>query len=168
MARKVIPSSLLVTVDRLARARAWGRVTRAGVAFDYSWATQDTASLHRFREGVPPEPPPLPGGVTTVLRTIFNAPLWMWVVGLLIAVTAGVLLLRLLWRRRQDIRVWLTTRSRLGKIAVAHVPAIEELLQRGLVQAPRFIPHFLDNDAMEERVAALRGAKGLAAITTGA
>jgi len=56
----------------------------------------------------------------------------------------------------------------LGKIAVAHVPAIEELLQRGLVQAPRFIPHFLDNDAMEERVAALRGAKGLAAITTGA
>lgn len=50
MARGVIPSSLLVTVDRLARARAWGRVTRAGVAFDYSWATQDTASFLLIRE----------------------------------------------------------------------------------------------------------------------
>ena len=50
MARRVIPSSLLVSVDRLARMRAWGRVTRAGVAFDYSWATQDTASFLLIRE----------------------------------------------------------------------------------------------------------------------
>ena len=28
----------------------------------------------------------------------------------------------------------------LGKIAAAHVPAIEELLQRGLVHAPLFTP----------------------------
>ena len=55
----------------------------------------------------------------------------------------------------------------LGKIAVAHVPAIEELLQRGLVQAPRFTPLFLTEDGIQERVAALRGAKGLAAIVTG-
>ena len=54
----------------------------------------------------------------------------------------------------------------LGKIAVAHVPAIEELLQRGLVQAPRFTPLFLTGDGVEERVSALRGAKGLAAIVT--
>jgi uncharacterized protein (TIGR02421 family) len=52
----------------------------------------------------------------------------------------------------------------LGKIAVAHVPAIEELLQRGLVQAPRFTPLFLVGDGVEQRVAALHGAKGLSAI----
>jgi hypothetical protein len=50
MARRVIPSSLLVGLDRLARCRAWGRVTRAGVAFDYSWATQETASFLLIRE----------------------------------------------------------------------------------------------------------------------
>src|SRR5438132_12538006 len=50
MARRVIPSSLLVTVDRLARCRAWGRVTAGGVAFDYSWATQETASFLLIRE----------------------------------------------------------------------------------------------------------------------
>ncbi len=50
MARRVIPSSLLVSIDRLAKCRAWGRVTRAGVAFDYSWATQDTASFLLIRE----------------------------------------------------------------------------------------------------------------------
>ena len=56
----------------------------------------------------------------------------------------------------------------LGKIAVAHVPAIEELLLRGLVQAPRFMPLFLAADGVGERVAALRGSKGLSAIVSGA
>lgn len=50
MARNVIPSSLLVSVDRLAKCRAWGRITRAGVAFDYSWATNETASFLLIRE----------------------------------------------------------------------------------------------------------------------
>lgn len=50
MARGVIPSSLLVTVERLARCRSWGRVTQAGVAFDYSWATNETASFLLIRE----------------------------------------------------------------------------------------------------------------------
>lgn len=50
MARRVIPSSLPVTLERLAKCRAWGRVTRAGVAFDYSWATQDAASFLLIRE----------------------------------------------------------------------------------------------------------------------
>ena len=34
----------------------------------------------------------------------------------------------------------------LGKIAPGHVPAIEELLQRGLVQPPLFKPEFLQRD----------------------
>ncbi len=50
MARRVIPSSLVVELERLAKCRAWGRVTRAGVAFDYSWATEDTASFLLIRE----------------------------------------------------------------------------------------------------------------------
>lgn len=50
MARGVIPSSLFITLDRLAKCRAWGRVTKAGVAFDYSWATNDTASFLLIRE----------------------------------------------------------------------------------------------------------------------
>ena len=50
MARGVIPSSLLITLDRLAKCRASGRVTKIGVAFDYSWATEDTASFLLIRE----------------------------------------------------------------------------------------------------------------------
>ena len=50
MARRVIPSSLQIGLDRLAKCRAWGRVTKAGVVFDYSWATQDTASFLLIRE----------------------------------------------------------------------------------------------------------------------
>ena len=50
MARGVIPSSLVIGLDRLAKCRAWGRVTKAGVAFDYSWATQDAASFLLIRE----------------------------------------------------------------------------------------------------------------------
>ncbi len=79
---------------------------------------QDSASLHRFREGVPPAPPPIPGGVTTVLRAVLNAPLWMWVVAVLIGVAAAVVMLRLLWTRRRAIRDWLVTRSRGVKLAL--------------------------------------------------
>lgn len=44
----------------------------------------------------------------------------------------------------------------LGKIAESQVPAIEELLQRGLVQPPRFTPLFLDEDDCSKRIARLR------------
>jgi uncharacterized protein (TIGR02421 family) len=54
----------------------------------------------------------------------------------------------------------------LGKIADVHAPAIKELLQRGLVHAPRFTPLFLSNPAAQERVAQLR-ANGLSDIVTG-
>lgn len=55
----------------------------------------------------------------------------------------------------------------LGKIAIAHVPAIEELLQRGVVQAPRFTPLFMTEDGAQERIAAVRGAKRLSTIVAG-
>ena len=56
----------------------------------------------------------------------------------------------------------------LGKIAPHHAPAIEELLQRGLVQAPRFIPLVLARDAAKQRIAALREADSLEDVLAGA
>ncbi len=44
----------------------------------------------------------------------------------------------------------------LGKIAPRHVPAIEELLQRGLLHAPLFVPDFLETDEAKHRIARLR------------
>jgi hypothetical protein len=56
----------------------------------------------------------------------------------------------------------------LGKIAVGHAPAIEELLQRGLVQAPRFIPLFLSDEGARERIGALREAGSFDHLLSGA
>jgi hypothetical protein len=44
----------------------------------------------------------------------------------------------------------------LGKIAPDHAPAIEELLLRGLVHAPAFIPEFLARPDTRDRIARLR------------
>ena len=44
----------------------------------------------------------------------------------------------------------------IGKIAPQHVPAIEELLDRGLVRPPRFIPFFMTDDGARARMAHLR------------
>lgn len=54
----------------------------------------------------------------------------------------------------------------LGKIDTRHAPAIQELLQRGLVHAPRFTPLFLDDPATRDRISQLRN-QGLSAIITG-
>ena len=56
----------------------------------------------------------------------------------------------------------------LGKIAPGHVPAIEELLLRGLVRAPRFIPLFLADDGARQRMAGLRRTGTLHDILAGA
>jgi uncharacterized protein (TIGR02421 family) len=48
----------------------------------------------------------------------------------------------------------------LGKIAPRHVPAIEELLLRGLVRAPLFTPLFLEQDGPKARIARLRQTAG--------
>ncbi len=47
----------------------------------------------------------------------------------------------------------------LGKIALSHVSAIEELLQRALVRPPLFKPLFLENEMATKRIAGLRQAK---------
>ena len=55
----------------------------------------------------------------------------------------------------------------LGKIAVGHIPAVEELLQRRLAKAPRFRPHFFDSPESRERIAGLRKSKSLHNIFDG-
>ena len=82
---------------------------------------QDSASLQRFKEGVPPKPPPIPGLVESVLQATFNAPLWMWLVGLLLILIAAAATIRLLWIRRRVIREWVVTRNRGVKLAVGGV-----------------------------------------------
>jgi len=44
----------------------------------------------------------------------------------------------------------------LGKIAPSHLPAVEELLQRGLLQPPVFRPDFLESPDTRARIARLR------------
>ena len=85
---------------------------------------QDSASLQRFREGIPPEPPPIPGGATPVLQALFNAPAWMWVLGVLLVVGAAVFLGRLLWVHRKRIGTWLATRRRPIQLGLAGVLAL--------------------------------------------
>lgn len=62
---------------------------------------------------------PLPGGVATLVRLVFNLPPWMQIAGLVVGLTAAVTVLALLWRRRLEIRMWLVTRRRAVKIALA-------------------------------------------------
>lgn len=49
----------------------------------------------------------------------------------------------------------------LGKIARGDVPAIEELLQRGLVHAPTFLPSYLDRPDAKSRIGRLTSNVGL-------
>jgi uncharacterized protein (TIGR02421 family) len=49
----------------------------------------------------------------------------------------------------------------LGKIAGDDVPAMEELLQRGLVHAPRFLPEYLDRPQVQQRIQRLKTGIGL-------
>ncbi len=102
----------------------------------------DSASFHRFREGVPAEPPPIPGGVMTVLRAIFNAPTWAWVVGIVVGLTVGIWLALFLWRRRSAIGHWLTTRDRGVKIAMSTgAVLVLALLFRGGQVSWNFMQH---------------------------
>ena len=56
----------------------------------------------------------------------------------------------------------------LGKIAARHAPAIEELLHRGLIKAPRFIPLFLSSNGAQDRIAQLRRMESLEHLLSGA
>ena len=48
----------------------------------------------------------------------------------------------------------------VGKIAVDHIPIIEELQHRGVLQAAALTPRYLIDGAAAERLARLRGSRG--------
>lgn len=48
----------------------------------------------------------------------------------------------------------------VGKIAVDHIPIIEELQHRGVLRAATLTPSYLTDDAAAERLARLRGSRG--------
>jgi uncharacterized protein (TIGR02421 family) len=49
----------------------------------------------------------------------------------------------------------------LGKISHTDVPAIEELLQRGLVHAPKFLPAYLQRPKVQQRIHELKKGPGI-------
>lgn len=48
----------------------------------------------------------------------------------------------------------------VGKIALDHIPAIEELLNEGILQPPRIVPHWLQLDDIDERLDRVRRMDG--------
>src|SRR6266540_1787137 len=72
-----------------------------------------------------PAPPPsavespLPGGVATVVRFLFNLPAWLQITGFILGVLAALALLWVVWRRRQPIAAWVVTRPRNVRIGLA-------------------------------------------------
>ncbi|MGZ9247796.1 MAG: hypothetical protein ACXW61_18570, partial [Gemmatirosa sp.] len=68
---------------------------------------------------------PLPGGIDSVARWLFNLPQWLQIAGFVLGVVAALAVAVVLWRRRREILAWLGTRSRAWKIAyVAAASAI--------------------------------------------
>ena len=75
--------------------------------------------------------PPLPGGVAAVVRAMFGAPTWMWLVAGTIAAAAGAVLLRTLWKRRASIKAWVVSRPRGVRIALFAGVAVLALCAAG-------------------------------------
>ena len=66
-------------------------------------------------------PPPLPGGVAALVRFFFNLPSWLQISGAVLGVVLAVVVLVVLWRRRQRVVTWVQTRPRNIRIALIAV-----------------------------------------------
>jgi nitrate/TMAO reductase-like tetraheme cytochrome c subunit len=62
---------------------------------------------------------PLPGGIATVVRFLFGVPQWIQIAGFILGVIVAAIVLVYLWRRRGPIWLWVTTRRRQIKVAMA-------------------------------------------------
>ena len=91
------------------------------------------------------EHPPLPGGIAAVVRWFFQVPQWIQIGGAILAAVVAIALVVVAWKRRQRIRDWLATRSRMGKIALATAAGIVLLTAAGFgATAWNYMQH--DND----------------------
>lgn len=75
---------------------------------------------------------PLPDPMIAVVQWIFQKPGWLMVSGIVLGVIVAAVVLRLLWRHRQGIRTWLTTRSRGTKLLMGSTVAVFLLLAAGV------------------------------------
>ncbi len=62
---------------------------------------------------------PLPGGIATVVRFFMHVPQWIQIGGIILGAVVAVVAVVFIWRSRQQIINWVTTRSRGVKIAIA-------------------------------------------------
>lgn len=76
------------------------------------------STFENFVRGLPTVDAPVPDPVAKIFAAIFNAPQWMWAVGVLIVVGGGIWATRSLWVNRVAIRDWLVSRDRGVKIAM--------------------------------------------------
>lgn len=59
---------------------------------------------------------PLPGGVATVVRFLFNLPAWFQIAGLVVGVVVALGLVWYVWRRRQPVIAWIVGRPQRVKL----------------------------------------------------
>jgi len=67
---------------------------------------------------------PLPGGVASAVRFLFNLPPWVQIAGLIGGIIVAGIVLVLLWRRRRAIVRFVSTRSRATLIGLAAVAVV--------------------------------------------
>jgi hypothetical protein len=63
-------------------------------------------------------PPPLPGGLSVMMRLLFNLPPWLQIAGVAVLAVVAVAVLWYAWYHSDDIARWLRGRSRGWKIAL--------------------------------------------------
>ncbi|HXF96100.1 MAG TPA: multiheme c-type cytochrome [Gemmatimonadales bacterium] len=74
---------------------------------------------------------PLPGGVATVVRFLFNLPAWIQIAGIVVGILVALAVAVALWRRRRAIAAWLSSRPRTTRIWLGATAAAVLLLTAG-------------------------------------
>lgn len=74
--------------------------------------------------GIPTGPPPLPGGVTAVVRWFFHVPQWIQMAGGILAAITALYLAWFLWKRKGAIWRWLSSRALAMQLGFALVVAV--------------------------------------------
>lgn len=74
---------------------------------------------------------PLPGGISAVMRFLFNLPSWLQFTGLGAGVVVAALLVWYLWRHRRAITLWLASRPWRTKLVLGGVVVAAVVLASG-------------------------------------
>ncbi|HTY05976.1 MAG TPA: hypothetical protein VMC86_05645 [Gemmatimonadales bacterium] len=84
----------------------------------------------------PPDPQvavtsPLPGGLSAVVRFLFNLPAWLQITGFILGILVAAAVVWWLWRKRRPIVLWLASRPWGEKLALGGIAAAIVLLGSG-------------------------------------